>query len=107
MPSRRSNHSFARAGAAAMSTFVNPVGVLRWGMDRVLRRYAAVAAMFMLAACASETRFTAPQAYAPVERLDDLATEAAKKEKRLRQSQANVQAVVDKMAAERGKPAPQ
>jgi hypothetical protein len=77
-------------------------------MDQVLRRYAAVAAMFMLAACASETRFAGPpQAYAPVERLDDLATEAAKKEKRLRQSQANVQAVVDKMAAERGKPAPQ
>jgi hypothetical protein len=90
-----------------MPTFVKPVGMLRWGMDRVLRRYAAVAAMFMLAACASETRFTAPQAYAPVERLDDLATEAAKREKRLRQSQANVQAVVDKMAAERGKPAPQ
>ena len=41
----------------------------------------------------------------PPQRLDDLATEAAKKEKRFRQSQANVQAVVDKMAAERGKPA--
>ena len=105
MPFRRSNHSFARAGATGMPTFANRVGMLRWGMDRVLRRCVAVAAMFTLAACAGETRLLAHQAYAPVERLDDLATEAAKKEKRFRQSQANVQAVVDKMAAERGKPA--
>ena len=53
----------------------------------------------MLTACASESRITAPQAYAPTERLDGFANEETAKKK----ARERVQADVDRMMAERVK----
>ena len=64
-----------------------------------LLRCATIAALMLLTACASEPRLAAPQAYAPTERLDDLANEETAK----RKARERVQADVDRMMAERAK----
>ena len=68
-------------------------------MDWTLLKCATLAALLMLTACASESRIAAPQAYAPTERLDDLANEETAK----RKARERVQADVDRMMAERAK----
>ena len=60
---------------------------------------AAVAALLMLMACASEPPLATPHAYAPTDRLDDLANEETAK----RKARERVQADVERMVAERRK----
>jgi hypothetical protein len=69
-------------------------------MHWTLLSCATLAALLMMTACASESQITAPRAYAPTERLDDLANEETAK----RKARERVQADVDRMIAERTKP---
>jgi hypothetical protein len=48
-------------------------------MHWTLLNCATLAALSMMTACASESQITAPRAYAPTERLDDLANEETAK----------------------------